>query len=405
MEIQSNQKRKWINHDQIKEGQSIDIDGLYGVDGKKIGPIPFTGQIPVRQTPHNSHKNMNKKLTAFEKMQKGLEREANLNLRSIKDILELEEPENTFLIEKLVPNQRITAISGFPGCAKSWAALYVASCVATGSALFDRFNSLQGSVLYIDGESGIFEIRRRIKLLNFSTNLPIYFLSQEGIKVDNNNDLNILIKIIKEKEIKLVIFDPFVAMHSQIENSAEDMQKVFEGIEKLTLQGVTVIIIHHHRKDFYIRKSSPGQSLRGSSAIFGRLDSAILIKKNKEDENSINLTLCQFKSRSGRKSAPFQVKLVENNNKDLLSFEYVGEEEVKKQKKEEAKELIIDLLKQKDERPRREIIEILKENEYGTRNSSEGLRELEKEAIIKSVLVGREKVYSLEEFGPEELPF
>ena len=100
----------------------------------------------------------------------------------------------------------------------------LSQCVALGKSLFGEFKTKKGAVLIIDEESGVEEIIRRIKLMEFRRKLPIYVFSQRSIKVDNQNNLNKIINLIKEKNISLVIFDPFVAIHSKIENSAEEMQ-------------------------------------------------------------------------------------------------------------------------------------------------------------------------------------
>ena len=55
---------------------------------------------------------------------------------SIEDILIMEESEEPFLIEKLIPLKGITVLSGYPSCGKSWVLLYCAYCVALGKDLF-----------------------------------------------------------------------------------------------------------------------------------------------------------------------------------------------------------------------------------------------------------------------------
>ena len=321
---------------------------------------------------------------------------------SVKDILLMEETEEPFLIETLVPLKGLTVLSGYPSCGKSWILLYFAYCVATGEALFKIFKTNQGNVLIIDEESGVGEFKRRLKLMNFPADLPIFFFSQQGFKVDDKDCLDNLLKVVQEKKIKLVIFDPFSAIHSKPENVAEEMQKVMECLQKFNLAGASVIFAHHYRKELGWKTSMPSQSLRGSSVLFGRVDSHLAVEKGKVTESQIDLMITQAKLRRGRASDPLLIKLIEENG--VVSLEFVTKFQEEEKKIEEAKKIVLEVLKEKEAGCfREEVLAILKENGIGGRNGDDALRALEESNEIKSKFIGKKKFYYLPEIETEKI--
>jgi len=265
---------------------------------------------------------------------------------TIADILNMKLPKDPFLVEGLIPSRSITVISGKPGSYKSWIMLHLAKCFASGKPMFGKFKTKRGGVLLIDGETGIDEIQKRVKLMKFHRKMPIDVFSLKGIKVDNPMDLNGILGLVKTKGIELVIIDPFGTIHSKIENSAEEMQKVIEAFQKIILAGATVVFVHHHRKEIEGDRLNPSQSLRGSSVILDRVDSHLEVKKvketQKETQTEIILSISQRKSRKGRIVSPFQTR-TEIDRK--VFFEFTEEHDEKKIKLENEKILVINILK------------------------------------------------------------
>ena len=118
----------------------------------------------------------------------------------------------------------------------------------------------------------------------------------------------------KELGIKFLILDPFSAIHTKEENSAGEIQKVMEGLEKFTKEGITVLFIHHHRKDSEGRSSKSAQNLRGSSVILSRVDSMSTINKKEETDSFIRMICSQEKIRGGKKEKDFEIFLEDNEN-------------------------------------------------------------------------------------------
>ncbi|MCX6723672.1 MAG: AAA family ATPase [Candidatus Staskawiczbacteria bacterium] len=240
------------------------------------------------------------------------------------ELLKMKLPKSLFLVESLIPEQGLAVISGHPGNCKSWVLLHIAQCVATGKPVFGKFETKKGNVLVFDEETGVYETSKRIKMTKPTPGIPVHIFLDKGIKVDDPAHLEKIIEIIKEKDIKLVIFDPFVSIHNKLENSSDEIQRVVEALRKLTVEGVTILFAHHNRKEQNsgTRRAS-SQNMRGSSALWAGVNSHLDIVKTDENNNETMLTINQHKLRNYKAIKPFKIKMVEENK--LVYFDYLGE--------------------------------------------------------------------------------
>lgn len=314
-------------------------------------------------------------------------------LLTVSDILSYKPTTYPFLIDPLVPHRGITAVSGHPGVGKSWVMLEIAKSVASGEPLFGKFPSLKGSVLIIDEEGGMDEMWKRAKMLSYSESLPIFFHILCGFKLDNEKDLDQLLSTITKNNISLVILDPYISMHNKSENSAEETARVMESLQKFNEAGAAVLFVHHLRKDS-IMKFGYAQALRGSSALLGRLDSLIVVKKISSDDISDDIQILHEKARRGKKVPTFQFSLREENGK--MNISNLIEIEPEKRKIEQAMDAILDMFEPDIEITRRDIIvAVKKETGIGEKNISDALRKLAKEKLLVEIQRGKEKHYKL----------
>ena len=305
-------------------------------------------------------------------------------------------PNNIYLVDKLITLNGLNVISGQSNAGKSWVVLDIAKAIATGSDLWGKFPTIQSNVLIIDGESGEREMKRRTTLMGFDHSLPISFLQMQEIKIDDKNTVKSLIEEAKNRDVKFIILDPFSAMHTKQENSAEEMQKVMEGLTELTKEGITVLFVHHHRKTNGNNGSVQMDNLRGSSVIVTRVDSQIYLKKEVEADSFVEICLSIEKLRNGKKINPFNLMLIDDE--EGIRLNYSGENETKKLKREQAEELITDYL-ESGARKTSEIIEMLKQNDIAKRTGDEAFKQLKLKGTISYEKVGKEYVYSLTEIG------
>ncbi|MEK7550809.1 MAG: AAA family ATPase [Patescibacteria group bacterium] len=282
-----------------------------------------------------------------------MESEKPLQPISLDELMRKEFPETKWIVEQLIPLEGIVALSGMPSAYKTWLILDLAIKVASGTILFDKFDTNKCGVLFIDEETGERWIQQRIVKLSNNFELPIYLLSKTGFKL-NDKTVTTLVEFIRKHEIGVVIFDSLLRIHTASdENNAVEMAKVFSLFQKLTNAGVTVIFTHHNRKQGILRSSNPSQDMRGSSDILAAVDCHLAVDRKEE-----SVVITQTKSRKSEELKPFKLNVIKENN--TFHFEFAGEVDEEKNKKTDFQEAIKDLLGKEDKLHKKEIFEKLK---------------------------------------------
>ena len=266
---------------------------------------------------------------------------------TIGEILVHDFGEEEWLVDSLIPKQGMMALSGNPGDFKTWVTIHVALCVSRNLSVFGKFQAIQGGVLIIDEEDHLRLLKRRLEFLGAKETDSIHYLSQSGIKIDVDTVRNMITEIVKEKNIKLVIFDSLIRIHGQEENAAGGMAKVFNSFQKIITAGTSILFTHHHRKQQGFGPSNLGQSMRGSSDILAAVDCHITVEKKRDEED--RLIFKQTKLRQGEALKPFEVKIILKSEDDKgkacpSGFEYAGDHDEKKKKAEEVAEALVSLL-------------------------------------------------------------
>jgi hypothetical protein len=193
-------------------------------------------------------------------------------------------PPIKFLVDSLFTEHGFSVMYGPPGCGKTFLALDVALCVATGHQ-FHEMEVKQGAVLYIAGE-GVGGLGKRVKA----------WIENRGAKVDEKQlpfhvlptavdftnpaeveKLKATIQVLEERAggFSLIVVDTVArALLGADENSATDIGKFVKSCDVLKQTYNTALIgIHHSGKD-------GSKGMRGSSALLGAVDTSIQIKKS-----------------------------------------------------------------------------------------------------------------------------
>lgn len=312
-----------------------------------------------------------------------------LRLWTIGEILAQDFGEEEWLVESLIPKQGMTVLSGSPGDFKTWITIHTALCVARGLPVFNKFPTMPGGVLIIDEEDHIRLLKKRLSFLGAKDDDNIFYVSQGGIKVDDKATRDWLVKIITEKNIKLLILDSLVRVHQQDENDAKGMAKVFCGLQDAIKAGASILFTHHHRKAQARagQNNNPGQNMRGSSDILAAVDCHIVVEKNRDEEDK--LAIKQPKCRQGEELKPFEVRVLKEAFDDKgracpSGFEYAGGYDEKKKKGEEVAIELLNILAEEGVRSRPDIIEDLRED-YGRDVIDQGLKLAEEKGDIERV--------------------
>lgn len=258
---------------------------------------------------------------------------------NIDSIMQMEFPEAEWLIDKLVPLQGITIISGAPATYKTWLLMQMAINITESSLFLNKFQCTKSGILVIDEENQLRLIKKRMGLLHFKAGRPIHYLSQEDFSALDLDLINEVIVFCDENELDTIFIDSLVRVSNTDENGAQEMAKVFKGIKKFCKAGKTVIITHHGRKAAANRSASSADSLRGSSDILAAVDCHLAIKRSVEDKNK--LTMEQPKLRTDEETEPFTIEVLKEDDGNIR-FEHSGV--LINEKIEQARAIIFDIL-------------------------------------------------------------
>jgi hypothetical protein len=289
-------------------------------------------------------------------------------------------PDVGWVISPLIPSQGLVALSGAPGNYKSWITQQIAICVATGTPLFDNFETTQGSVLIIDKENNLRLVKERLVSLGAQSKLNIFFYDLEFVDflTDNQDCIEIVCDIVRENNIKLVIIDSLIRSHKQDENSASGMSQVFGALRKIQDAGAAILFTHHHRKQSLFNRSGSAENLRGSSDILAAVDCHLAVDKL---EDGIKVTQSKLRQRQSIK--PFKIRLDSLSEAgDEVKFTYLGEVEEDKVKKEDAKEVIALLLEEQSFKRQDLINQLVQDGICSKRTADTALSELVKDGKV-----------------------
>jgi len=197
-------------------------------------------------------------------------------VQSLEDLLDDPTPPPTQLISRgLLPAQSILLPIGAPKTGKSILALNLALCLVGGRDWFQFKIEKPVKVLLIQAEVVKASLKERFLKMKDGCEFPIPKLSlfiSEPYHCDIITDkgYEVITRIITKIQPEVVIFDPLSAFHTADENSNNEMEAVMSRFRDLTFLGLSVILIHHSRKE---GGSSPISNPRGASAIAGSVDS------------------------------------------------------------------------------------------------------------------------------------
>lgn len=174
----------------------------------------------------------------------------------------------------------IVLIAAEPKVGKSWLAISMAVCGASGKpfmgsyAVREKYKSI-----IISPECSPKSINRRFHQLCRGMDIDPVSVVEDMyiwpgiISLSDSHDIAELDKNIGETGAKMVIIDPLINATAGVdENSAGQIQTLFNDLRRLchAHQGLTILITHHTAKG--------AERERGSGAIFGSVDSRIIVR-------------------------------------------------------------------------------------------------------------------------------
>lgn len=201
---------------------------------------------------------------------------------------DLDEPDQTgrWLIETLWPRAGVGIIGGAPKCGKSWLGLDLAVSVASGTPCLDTFPVVgSGGVLVYMAEDAASVVKERLagicshRGLDLAA-LPIGVITAPSVRLDLPRDQNRLRETVRRHAPRLLLLDPFVRLHHANENQAGDVSALLGYLRELQrAHDLALVVVHHARKN---GGPTGGQSLRGSSDFFAWVDTALSLRRHRQ---------------------------------------------------------------------------------------------------------------------------
>jgi hypothetical protein len=231
-----------------------------------------------------------------------------------------------WLIEGVIPKKAFVALYAPPASFKSFVALDIAECIATGREFLTKEVKHQGAVLYIAGE-GHGGIGARIKAMkkHHSTpaGAPVFFLRKQINLRSSATDIQDLIQAVDDIQathdiqFELVVIDTLArAFGGGNENASEDMGAFITAAG--AIQGrynCALLVVHHAGKD-------ATKGLRGHSSLLGAVDTELEIIRIEDAPKGI-LHISKQKDGEDGQRYGFQMITVELST-TLLGFDNVS---------------------------------------------------------------------------------
>jgi hypothetical protein len=201
---------------------------------------------------------------------------------------DLDEPDEDrrWMVESLWPSAGVGIIGGAPKCGKSWLGLDLAVSVASGTPCLDTFCvSAPGGVLLYMAEDAASVVKQRLvgicshRGLDLAA-LPIGVITAPSLRLDLQRDQDRLQQTVRQHAPRLLLLDPFVRLHRVNENQAQDVSALLGYLRELQRENdLALVLVHHARKN---GGPSGGESLRGSSDFFAWVDTALSLRRQRQ---------------------------------------------------------------------------------------------------------------------------
>jgi len=190
-----------------------------------------------------------------------------------------------WLIEDLWPAEGVGIIGGDAKSYKTWLALELAVSLASQTPCLGKFRiPVKRRVLVYAAEDSLPDIR--IRLASICTprgiclnELDLGLITVHQMFLNRSHDLIRLQKTIARHQPALLILDPFVRLHTAIdENSAAEVSSILGNLRALQREfQLAVALVHHARKNRAGLR--PGQALRGSSDFHAWTDATLYMRR------------------------------------------------------------------------------------------------------------------------------
>lgn len=239
----------------------------------------------------------------------------SVRLYSTQELLKLRPPD--WLVDGMIPEDGLIGLYGAPESTKSFAAIDLALCVATGLPFHGK-TVKKGLALYVAAEGGTGISKRVRAWLQFHNIRPTdadvaWLIESISVYVDSDDLERLMGRLDHEmgRTPSIIIIDTLARCLDGDENQQEDMGRFIAGMDKLRHEyEAAVIAIHHTRLD--------GDRERGSTAFRGGLDTVMMMTRAKNRIGPVTLSCEKQKDAEHFEDMKFKLHPIEDVDSCVL---------------------------------------------------------------------------------------
>lgn len=160
-----------------------------------------------------------------------------------------------WLVEDLWSARAVGILGGPPKSGKSWLALEMAVCVASGKPCLGLYPVLEkGPALVYLAEDSLHAVRERTEALADHHGvdlaaLDLHVVTAPSMRLDLSRDQVRLLKTVRSLSPRLLVLDPLVRLHRLDENSAHDISGLLAYLRHLQRElDLSIILVHHAKR-------------------------------------------------------------------------------------------------------------------------------------------------------------
>lgn len=243
----------------------------------------------------------------------------------LREFLETKYVDQPFYIGRgILPVRSKALIAGEPKANKSFIVLNLMLDLAHGRNGFGGAKMRDGHpllpiakpfrVLYLEqelGEQGLLERFRGKKggtaglLADYSREqldaLDIHIKPRDTkMRLDTQEGEDYIGRELQACKPDVLFIDPFAKFHLRDENSSQEMSMVLKAMDAIIEQhGCSIVLVHHTNKNNPEHPKTGGARIRGSSAIFGDIDTLITVDRKSPEKTVEPVIELSFTMRRG----------------------------------------------------------------------------------------------------------
>jgi hypothetical protein len=206
-----------------------------------------------------------------------------IQLRTRNELLNMQFPEPTWLVPKLIPEGGLVLFTGKPKIGKSWLALDIACGLADASSVAGIKIDKAKNTLYLALEDTEARLKDRLEIAGFREGGGTFGTEWPRI---NAGGKELLERVIDKYKFEAVIIDPLARIKTRAKKEGNPYELDYEDLGALKSiadkKGITIIVLHHLKKGD-IDEMNPLESILGTTGIIGVADTILVLRRNRTE--------------------------------------------------------------------------------------------------------------------------